>query len=147
MRFSYIYKVDRKALNVLFQMILVLSYFLISTSFGIYSPTTEGLNTAASEGSVCNSYATCLVHTISHGTEWPNTLRLVQETGAERVNLQRQESGRPSVPDATAGRVTACCQRSAQKSTRRACGQLQYHAQPSVSPCTSVCLCNHTHFK
>jgi hypothetical protein len=58
---------------------------------------------AVREGIVCNSCATCISHTISHGTTQPSIhLRLVQEIRAERVHLQKKKSpDRPSVSDAT----------------------------------------------
>jgi hypothetical protein len=44
-----------------------------------------------SEKRVCNSCATYISHTISHGTTQPSVhLRLVQEIRAERVHLQKQ---------------------------------------------------------
>jgi hypothetical protein len=48
---------------------------------------------AVSEEGDCNSCATCISHTISHGTTQPSIhLRLVQEIRAERVHLQKQVS-------------------------------------------------------
>jgi hypothetical protein len=48
---------------------------------------------AVSKERVCNSCATCIAHTISHGTTQLSIhLQLVQEICAEREHLQRQES-------------------------------------------------------
>jgi hypothetical protein len=49
------------------------------------------VRSAFSEERVRNSCATCISHTISHGTTQPSIhLRLVQEIRAERVHLQKQ---------------------------------------------------------
>jgi hypothetical protein len=62
---------------------------LDATSLENGYPTTEELVcSAVSEERVCNSCATCISHTISHGPTQPSIhLRLVQEIRAERVNL------------------------------------------------------------
>jgi hypothetical protein len=67
---------------------------LDATSFENGYPTTEELVcSAVSEERVCNSCATWISHTISHGTTQPSIhLRLVQEIRAQRVHLQKKES-------------------------------------------------------
>jgi hypothetical protein len=64
------------------------------TSFQNGYPTTKELVcSAVSEERVCDSCATCISHTIPHGTTQQSIhLRLVQEIRAERVHLQKQES-------------------------------------------------------
>jgi hypothetical protein len=67
---------------------------LDATSFeNGYATTEELVCSAVSEERVCFGCATCISHTISHGTTEPSIhLRLVQEIRAERVYLQKQES-------------------------------------------------------
>lgn len=72
---------------------------------------------AASKERVCNSYATCTLHTISHGTTQLSIhLFLVQEFQAERVICKGKGPGQTSVFDATVDCVRACFEGSPQKS-------------------------------
>jgi hypothetical protein len=72
---------------------------LDDTSFENGYPTTVECSTV-SEKRFCNGCATCISHTISHGTTQPSIhSRLVQEIRAESVHLQKQEFFRPSVSD------------------------------------------------
>jgi hypothetical protein len=78
--------VDIKTRIVLFQMtrvIVVVARPLDATSFENGYPTTEELVcSAVSEERVCSSCATCISHTISHGTTQPS-IHLRLEQGSE----------------------------------------------------------------
>jgi hypothetical protein len=58
-----------------------------------YPTTKELVCSAVRDERVCNSCATCILHTISYGTTQPSIhICLLQEIQAERVHLQKQES-------------------------------------------------------